>query len=118
MEAETSTPTIKWFQRRKNITIDVCLPQVKEETLHFDENAFDFVCESEGKKYKLHVELFDTIDPSRSSSQKSGDKFRILLQKKEQQKPYWKRLQKSQDKNKYITVNWDKWIDSQDEEYE
>lgn len=83
MEAETSTPTIKWFQRRKNITIDVCLPQVKEETLHFDENAFDFVCESEGKKYKLHVELFDTIDPSRSSSQKSGDKFRILLQKKE-----------------------------------
>ncbi len=69
---------------------------------------------SDNRDYQTTLNLFSEIVPSESKYQINGFSVQILLSKKDKESSYWPRLVEEKKAN-HITVDWNKYIDEDDE---
>ncbi|WOL09412.1 hypothetical protein Cni_G18165 [Canna indica] len=110
-------PTTKWAQNSDCVYITIELPDAKDVKLTLQpEGRFCFSATSgaENIPYQLDFELFDKVNVDESKAAVGLRTICYLIKKAE--KKWWSRLLKQEGKPPvYLKVDWDKWIDEDDE---
>ena len=86
--------------------------------IDIQENTLTISGKSDGKTFETSVNLFAEVIPSESKTNILGFQVQILLAKKDEGSEYWPRLTKENAKFNNITVDWNKYIDEDDEKEE
>ncbi|XP_028063494.1 co-chaperone protein p23-2 [Camellia sinensis] len=110
-------PEVLWAQRSDKVYLTIALPDAKNVSLKCEpQGLFSFSAKGvQGESFDFSLELYGKIVPQ---SCKSNVGLRnILCSIQKDQKGWWKRLLKSEEKPApYIKVDWNKWCDEDDEE--
>jgi hypothetical protein len=109
-------PQIKWAQRKDRIFLEVQLRDIKDEKIELTENSLTFSGDSDKHKYAFSLEFHSSINKEESKWNKTGFHLLFVLEKHDANAPFWPRLLKNKDKNQYISVDWSKWVDEDEEE--
>ncbi|KAJ6831640.1 uncharacterized protein M6B38_347715 [Iris pallida] len=111
-------PTVAWAQRSDKIYLTIELPDAKDVNLKLEpEGKFIFSATRDGVPYEFDIELFDKIN-DKESKFNVGVRNIVCTVKKAENK-WWSRLLKQEGKPPvFINVDWDKWIDEDDENAE
>ena len=72
----------------------------------------------ESKKYGFELEFFAEVEKEGSAWNTSGRSILLSVAKKDKEAESWPRLLKEKGKNSKITTDWDKWVESDEEEEE
>ncbi|KAK4273210.1 hypothetical protein QN277_021655 [Acacia crassicarpa] len=111
-------PEVKWAQRSDKVHITVQLPDSKNAKVDLaPEGVFTFsaTAGAENHLYELRVELFDKVDVEESKINIGVRNIFCVVQKAEG--GWWKRLLRGEGKAPhYIKVDWDKWVDEDDDD--
>lgn len=130
---------MKWAQRSDKIFLTVELPDAKDVKVNLDpEGKFSFFATKDSFPYEVDFELFDKINVKvkheykflslvllatvimiiglqQESKVNIGARSIVYVVKKLEKK-WWNRLLKEEGKSPgYLKVDWDKWIDEDDE---
>ena len=89
---------------------------IANEKIDLTANQLKFTGSSGEKKYEANIELFADVVTEDSKWTKTGFHLLFVLSKKDQNGEFWPRLTKDKVKNQYITVDWSKWVDEDEEE--
>lgn len=108
-------PITKWAQRKDKIYLEVQLRDISNENIELTNTTLTFVGDSDGQKYSFAFEFFEEVDKEASKWNKTGFHLLFVLEKKDQDAPFWARLLKTKEKNQYIQVDWSKWVDEDEE---
>ena len=111
-------PVLKWAQRKDRLLITVDVRDCENEEVELKENSFRFKGKSGDKHYECDIELLDQVDVEQSKWNKTGLMVQIILFKKNTDAAFWKRLAKDDKKNNFIVVDWNKYVDEDEEEEE
>ncbi|GAB2235463.1 hypothetical protein Droror1_Dr00025888 [Drosera rotundifolia] len=110
-------PEVLWAQRSNKVYLTIALPDAKDVSVKCEpQGLFCFSGTGvQGDKYDCKLELYGQIV---SEGCKTTIGLRnILCSVQKEQKGWWKRLLKSEEKPPaYIKVDWNKWCDEDDEE--
>lgn len=108
----TKIPTAKWAQRDEVafVTFQVC--DCKDVKVEFQAKAIKFTGTSQKQCYESSLELFDEIDPSKSTWVKEGRGVFCTVTKKTM--CYWPRLLKDTKKQHWLSVDFGRWKDEDD----
>ena len=108
----SNTPVILWSQTKKNINLKICLSDSSNIHCKLVENNIEFNCESNNLNYNFS---FQTLSEVKNDSMNvSGNSINISLEKVNH--TWWDKLTENKDYKNHIKVDWDKWIDEEDEE--
>lgn len=110
-------PEVLWAQRSDKVYITVSLPDAKDVSVKCEPHGvFAFSAKgAQGEPFKFDLELYGTIIPE--GSKIDIGKRNILCSIQKENKGWWKRLLKSEEKPApYIKVDWNKWCDEDEEE--
>ncbi|CAI4222229.1 unnamed protein product [Auanema sp. JU1783] len=109
----TRQPAVFWAQREQLILLKFEVDEVKLEDLSVTEgNKLHFAGSSHNEKYECTIVLFDEIDVS-GIKKVENRVFEITIPKKEAK--WWPRLFKENKKVHWLRVDFDKWVDEDDE---
>ncbi|CAD5188130.1 co-chaperone protein p23-1-like [Musa acuminata AAA Group] len=110
-------PTTKWAQRSDKVYITIELPDAKDVKLTLEPEGRFYFSATSGTaniRYELDLELFDRVIVDESKAAVGLRTICYLVKKAE--KKWWSRLLKQAGKPPvYLKVDWDKWIDEDDE---
>ncbi|KAG9454947.1 hypothetical protein H6P81_007851 [Aristolochia fimbriata] len=109
-------PTVKWAQRSDKVYLTVELPDAKDVKVKLEpEGKFLFSATRDGLSYEVDLELFDKINTEESKASIGVRNIVYVIKKVE--KKWWDRLLKTEGKPPvYLKVDWDKWVDVEEEE--
>ncbi|RAL39189.1 hypothetical protein DM860_002722 [Cuscuta australis] len=110
-------PEVLWAQRYGKVYLTISLPDAKNVSVEPDSaGVFAFSAMGAlGEPFSFTLQLFDCIVP-KDCKTKFGLR-NILCSIQKEQKSWWPRLLKSDQKPPpYIKVDWNKWCDEDDEE--
>ena len=96
---------------KKNINLKICLNDGKNVNLTIDDNI-NFDCDSNNSNYTFSFKLLHKVQ-SEPVINIFGNNISILLTKDEE--VWWTRITEDIQFKKHIKVDWDKWIDEDDE---
>lgn len=110
---------IVWAQRKDIVLVTVNVHDSIGSSVQIDANSFTYTGQSSNKdtNYNQKLELFAEIDPSQSRYVVRPRGIEICLKKKDDT-VWWPRLAKATVKLHYVSVDWNKWVDSSDDEDE
>ena len=117
-----NTAPVKWAQRDENIFLTIDLPDVEKDSAKIDlsDDKLVFSGKSNGKDYVLDIEFVKEGGGIDSSSEESKYAIKprnisfFLVKKKE---GFWPRLLEDRQLQKTnVKVDFDKWVDSDDED--
>lgn len=108
----TKIPSAQWAQREEvtYVTFRVC--DCKNAAVEFQGQKVNFTGEANKQSYAVSVDLFDEIDPEKSTWVKEGRGVFCTLSKKT--KCYWPRLLKENKKQHWLSVDFQRWKDEDD----
>ncbi|XP_072968203.1 co-chaperone protein p23-1-like isoform X2 [Typha angustifolia] len=108
-------PTLKWAQRSDKVNLTIELPDAKDVKVTLKpEGKFNFSATKDGVPYEVDVDLFDNVNVKESKFY-VGPRSIVYVVKKAEKK-WWSRLLKQEGKPPaFVKVDWDKWIDEDDE---
>ncbi|KAG6523229.1 co-chaperone protein p23-1-like isoform X2 [Zingiber officinale] len=111
-------PTVKWAQRSDKVYLTVDLADAKDVKVNLEpEGEFSFFATKEGVPYEVDLKLFDRINVKESKLNISARSIVYVVKKLD--KKWWSRLLKEDAKPPaFLKVDWDKWIDEDDENEE
>uniref|UniRef100_A0A6N2KQR0 CS domain-containing protein n=1 Tax=Salix viminalis TaxID=40686 RepID=A0A6N2KQR0_SALVM len=110
-------PEVLWAQKSDKVYLTIALPDAKDISVKCEgEGLFCFSAVGvQGESFDFSMELFGNIVPEGSKTKAGLRNIMCSIQKEE--KVWWKRLLKSEEKPApYIKVDWNKWCDEDDEE--
>ncbi|KAI3447351.1 hypothetical protein Pfo_004016 [Paulownia fortunei] len=110
-------PEVLWAQRSDKVYLTVSLPDAKDISVKCEaEGIFSFSAVGiSGEPFNFTLQFYGNIAPQGCKT-KIGLR-NILCSIQKEQKGWWKRLLKSEEKPApYIKVDWNKWCDEDDEE--
>ncbi|KAK9271085.1 hypothetical protein L1049_026674 [Liquidambar formosana] len=111
-------PLVRWAQRTDKLFITIDLPDAKDVKLKLDpEGKFFFSATSGVDKipYEVDIDLLDKVDVNESKASVGLRNICYLVKKAENK--WWSRLLKQEGKPPvFIKVDWDKWVDEDEEE--
>ncbi|CAD7942953.1 unnamed protein product [Amoebophrya sp. A25] len=110
MTAATNTPSILWAQRPGWVFMTIDVKDCKEPEIDLDDSSLKFKGESSGKTYEFNFDFHAAVDKEESKINKKRV-IELVLKKKEEDS--WPRLSKA--KLPYVKIDWNKWVDSDDE---
>ncbi|XP_021755996.1 uncharacterized protein At3g03773-like isoform X1 [Chenopodium quinoa] len=111
------TPEILWAQRSDKVYLTVSLPEAKDIVVKCEpEGLFKFSATGpQEEKYEFTLDLYGAIAPEGCKAKTGWRNILCSIQK--EQRGWWKRLLKSEEKTPpYLKVDWNKWRDEDDEE--
>eukprot|EP00735_Rhodelphis_limneticus_P015148 TRINITY_DN9311_c0_g1::TRINITY_DN9311_c0_g1_i1::g.13210::m.13210 TRINITY_DN9311_c0_g1::TRINITY_DN9311_c0_g1_i1::g.13210 ORF type:complete len:151 (-),score=68.58,sp/Q6ID70/Y3377_ARATH/38.00/6e-17,CS/PF04969.11/1.8e-09 TRINITY_DN9311_c0_g1_i1:218-670(-) len=111
----TVVPTVLWAQRKDTIYINFDIPDLEQIKLNIEEDKIDFHGVKDGKTYETTLALLHPIDKEHSK-QVDGKRTLQLVLKKKEAGPFWERLLKDAGKHPHVKVDWNLWLDEEDEE--
>ncbi|KAI3449494.1 hypothetical protein Pfo_006159 [Paulownia fortunei] len=110
-------PEVKWAEREEKIYLTVLLPDAKNPKVNVDPNgAFTFsaTAGTDNNIYELKLDLLDKVDVEESKINIGVRNIFCVLEKAE--KKWWKKLLRGDEKAPhYVKVDWDKWVDEDDD---
>ncbi|GAB4829906.1 hypothetical protein Ancab_019552 [Ancistrocladus abbreviatus] len=110
-------PEVKWAQREDKVYLTVQLPDAKNVKVNVDpEGIFTFSASAgaENHVYELKLDLFDKVNVEESKINIGVRNIFCVVEKAE--KKWWKKLLRGDAKPPhYVKVDWDKWVDEDDE---
>lgn len=110
-------PTMKWAQRLDKLYITIDLPDAKDVKLKLEPDGkflFSATSGAENIPYELDIELFDKVDVNESKASIGLRNICYLVKKAEDK--WWSRLLKQEGKPPvFLKVDWDKWVDEDDD---
>ncbi|ESW23925.1 hypothetical protein PHAVU_004G088000 [Phaseolus vulgaris] len=113
-------PSVKWAQRSDVLYLTVELPDAQDVKLKLEpEGKFHFSATAGSEKipYEVDIDLFDEIDVNNSKASVGSRNICYLVKKTENK--WWDRLLKKGGKTPvFLKVDWDKWVDEDEEEPE
>jgi len=107
---EGKTPRAKWSQNACSISLIICLEDCKNPkiNIHRSELSFEGVGGPQKVLYTIKFVFFKDVDPNQSRYIVRDREIELIL-KKEEQGPYWCRLVKTQAKQHWLGVDFDRW---------
>nr|GEY53809.1 putative HSP20-like chaperone [Tanacetum cinerariifolium] len=108
-------PEIKWAQREDKVYITVVLADTKDAKVNLaPEGVFSFSATAGQYAYDLKLELADKVNVDESKINIDERSIFFILEKAEPK--WWNKLLKGDAKTPhYVKVDWDKWVDEDDE---
>ncbi|CAD5214805.1 unnamed protein product [Bursaphelenchus xylophilus] len=110
-------PIILWAQREDTILLTVEVMDMNVEVLNYEDSTKTFTIKGStktGDKYEAALKLYEELEWSDRNRIKTDRHVELIINKK---KPsWWPRLLESKDKVQWIKVDFNKWIDEDDEE--
>ncbi|KIY98474.1 hypothetical protein MNEG_9489 [Monoraphidium neglectum] len=116
------TPNVLWAQRPHCVYLTIDVQDVKEPKLEITSEddgkqsrlTFSGTASDSGTEYSLDLQLFAGVDKEQSKFNTLPRHIFLVLEKNEEGS--WPRLTKESSKgDKHIKVDWDKWVDSDDD---
>ncbi|CAA7410925.1 unnamed protein product [Spirodela intermedia] len=115
-------PVLLWAQRSDRVYLTIGLPDAKDVAVKCEpEGVFTFTAiGAQMVSFQVHLKLYGTINPEKKT--KGGSRTKIGLRNivcsiQKENKSWWKRLLRSEEKPPpYIKVDWNKWCDEDEEE--
>ncbi|KAH7571666.1 hypothetical protein JRO89_XS04G0114000 [Xanthoceras sorbifolium] len=111
-------PEVLWAQRSDRVYLTVALPDAKDISVKSEpEGLFRFSAVGvHGETFDFNLEFYGKIVPEQKCRTKAGLR-NIICSIQKEEKGWWKRLLKSEEKPApYIKVDWNKWCDEDEEE--
>ncbi|XP_017634176.1 uncharacterized protein OsI_027940 isoform X1 [Gossypium arboreum] len=110
-------PEVKWAQRTDKVFITVLLPDSKNAKVNLEpEGVFNFsaTAGTDNNTYELKLDLFDKVNVEESKINVGVRSIFCILEKAE--KVWWKKLLRGDGKAPhYVKVDWDKWVDEDED---
>ncbi|CAN4091430.1 unnamed protein product [Withania somnifera] len=111
-------PEVKWAQRPDVVYLTVMLPDAKDPKVNLEpEGVFNFSATAglgDHRLYELKLELQDKVNVEESKIHTGVRSIFCVLQKAEPK--WWTKLLRGDGKAPhYVKVDWDKWVDEDDE---
>ncbi|XP_040962777.1 uncharacterized protein OsI_027940 isoform X1 [Gossypium hirsutum] len=110
-------PEVKWAQRTDKVFITVLLPDSKNAKVNLEpEGVFNFsaTAGTDNNTYELKFDLFDKVNVEESKINIGVRSIFCILEKAE--KVWWKKLLRGDGKAPhYVKVDWDKWVDEDED---
>ena len=119
MEIQTKFPPLKWAQNQERIfiTIEVADCENLKVDIQEEYSKLQFSSTANGIKYEFELELFKPVVKEESKWNTKGRNILINLSKKEKSdEEWWPRLTQSKSKNPFITIDWARWREADDDE--
>uniref|UniRef100_A0A5B7BXM6 Co-chaperone protein p23 n=1 Tax=Davidia involucrata TaxID=16924 RepID=A0A5B7BXM6_DAVIN len=110
-------PEVLWAQRSDKVYLTIALPDAKEVSVKCEpQGLFSFsAVGKQGESFDFSLELYGKIVPEGCKTNVGLRNTICSIQK--EQKGWWKRLLKSEEKPApYLKVDWNKWCDEDEEE--
>ena len=112
----TKFPDLKWAQRKDRVFITIDLPDVQNHKIDLNpDGKLQFEGLVKEQKYSIDLDLFKEVIMEESKWNLKGRNILLNIVKKDQDDEYWPRLTKEKIKHTHIKVDWDKWIEEDDE---
>lgn len=106
---------IVWAQRKDKVLATINIQNIKDAVLDVQGSKFTFSGKVEDKTYQCEVVLFSEIDEKESHYVVRPRGIEIALKKKDES-IWWPRLAEQSGRLHWITVDWNRWVDSSDDE--
>jgi len=116
--SKANTAPIKWAQRSDSLYITIALADVKEESIDLADESLKFKGKSENKEYEVDIAFLKPIDAEGSTYKVLPRSVQMMVMKKEKdEEEFWPRLLKDKalEKNQ-VKVDWDRYVDEDEEE--
>ena len=113
-----TNPPLMWAQDRTRVFVTIKLQDVENENIQFLSDRFLF--KGSTKKpvvdYDTELEVFGEILPQDKETKyiKFGRYIQLNLRKKDS-RIWWPRLAKTEKKLHHVGIDWEKWIDDEDD---
>lgn len=112
-------PQLAWAQDKTRVLITVKSDDLSDEEIVVHTDALEIRGRSSDpdRAYSLRLELFADVDPNDSATVhfRLGGRVKIDLRKRDT-RIWWPRLAKAPQKLPYVQVDWERWVDSDDED--
>ena len=110
-------PTLKWAQRKDKLYLTINVIHSKKPTIEIKGKKMKYEGTDGTKNYSFDIELYDEIDTE--NSKYTLDTRNIFLNlKKKKEGAYWPRLTSEKVKYHWIEIDWNYFVDDEDEEEE
>ncbi|XP_019188478.1 PREDICTED: uncharacterized protein Os08g0359500-like isoform X3 [Ipomoea nil] len=109
-------PEVKWAQREDKIYITVLLADAKNPKVNLEpEGVFTFsaTAGAENHLYEFKIELQDKVNVEESKINIGVRNIFCVLEKEE--KKWWNKLLREGKPPHYVKVDWDKWVDEDED---
>ena len=107
-------PILKWAQRKDKLFITINVVHAKKPKIEIKEKKMKYEGTDGKKNYFFEIELFDEID--KENSKYTLDTRNIFLNLKKLKEGYWPRLTLNKIKYHWIEIDWNYFIDEDEEE--
>ncbi|CAN6468910.1 unnamed protein product [Victoria cruziana] len=111
-------PEVKWAQRIDNVYVTILLPDSKNAKVDLEPDGvlnFYATAGAGNNQYELKLELHDKVNVEESKINIGVRSIFCVIKKAE--KGWWKKLLRGDGKAPhYLKVDWDKWVDEDDDE--
>ena len=110
-------PVLKWAQRKDKLYLTIKVIHTKKPSIEIKGKKMKYSGTDGTKNYSFEIELFDEIDVE--NSKYTLDTRNIFLNlKKKKAGDYWPRLTSEKIKYHWIEIDWNYFVDDEDEEEE
>ena len=110
-------PTLKWAQRKDKLYLTINVVHSKKPSIEIKGKKMKYEGTDGTKNYSFDIELYDEIDTE--NSKYTLDTRNIFLNlKKKKEGAYWPRLTSEKAKYHWIEIDWNYFVDDEDEEEE
>jgi prostaglandin-E synthase len=122
--AVVNTAPIKWAQRDDFLYVTVIVDEVTDESVTFTETAMIFKGTDKRKSYYEHsVEFYQPIIPDGSAFMVHPLGVQMIVKKDKEKRNdgndgFWPRLLKDEHHGLDVTVDWNRWVDEDDDQSE
>jgi hypothetical protein len=111
----TLSAPIRWAQRKDKVLVTIGVIDVHDPVLTIEGTNFTFTGTAGKTSYSNAVELFSEVDHHESKYVVRPRGVEIALVKKDTS-VWWPRLVKGTGKYHWLSVDWNRWVDSSDDE--
>jgi len=106
-------PIVSWAQRKESVFLTVDISDVTELKVELEEESLKFSGKSKGNIYEFYLEFEDKIDKEKSKYSATRN---VMFELVKQETKRWKRLTKDSKKLHWLKVDFDKYVDTDEEE--
>ena len=120
MPINTASTPIEWAQRKNVIYVNVRAEDLADPVIKIEEDKLYLkgTSSTDKKVHEVSLDLFGKVIPDESKYMVRGRGAEIVMQKADQEGPYWKRLFKDDKRYHWLKVDFNKWKDEDESDEE